>query len=94
MLGPAGRIIIEEYRAAIDFKSERGIALWLSNSHFMAYIADTTCIISDDQADQIRAGKFIRMVWTMSVTFVAIAKVPMVRDDIMLTGRGAVEMNL
>src|SRR6187399_1022300 len=59
----------------------------------MTYITDTTFIIGNDQADIIGARSGIGMIGILPVPILAVAKMPDVRDNIILTGRGIGKMD-
>ena len=70
------------------------IRLYGRNGHFVADIIDASKVISDGQADQVCTWCCIGVVWSRSIAFMTITKVPVVGNNIMFTRRSAVEMDL
>lgn len=69
-------------KLSITFSGNRGYG------YFMTHIADTAYRVGDDQADYIRTGFLIGMGRVGSIACMAIAKIPLEGDDIMVAARG------
>src|SRR5687768_14671760 len=63
------------------------------NYNHMTNITHTAFIVCNDKAHIICTGIRIRMIWIFTVAGLAITKIPLIRDDIMLTGGIIVKMD-
>jgi hypothetical protein len=59
----------------------------------MADITDTSFIIGNDQADVIIAGFGIGMIGILAIPILAVAKMPDIGDNVILTGGGIGKMD-
>ena len=59
-----------------------------SYGDFVAYIADTTYRVGDDETDQISAWLFVGMCGIGTIAGLTIPEIPLVRDDVMVAGGG------
>ena len=59
-----------------------------SYGDFVAYIADTTYRVGDDETDQVSAWLFVCMCGIGTIAGLTIPEIPLVRDDVMVAGGG------
>ena len=71
-----------------------GLTTIIFHMNFMTNIIHTTEFILNRQADHINTRFVIRMEWIFSIAKMAIAKIPLIRNDIMLAGGIVEEMDL
>ena len=61
--------------------------LWFADYHFVTNLTDTSCVVLYPETHHIYSRLSILMEWILIIRILAIAKGPMVGDDVVLTRR-------